>query len=102
MPFVWSDQYDRKIQTVGVVSADAEVHVAHGSLAERQFVALFGRDGRLVGALGFNRAAPGHAVPQADRRARDVGTPRCELASDMSATHDARADCCHLAVRRSS
>ena len=55
MPFVWSDQYDRKIQTVGVVSADDDVHVAHGSYAERQFVALFGRAGRLVGALGFNR-----------------------------------------------
>jgi NADPH-dependent 2,4-dienoyl-CoA reductase/sulfur reductase-like enzyme len=55
VPFVWSDQYDRKIQTVGVVSADADVHVAHGTLDERQFVALFGRKGRLVGALGFNR-----------------------------------------------
>ena len=55
VPFVWSDQYDRKIQTVGVVSPDAEVHVAHGTLADRQFVALFGREGRLVGALGFNR-----------------------------------------------
>jgi 3-phenylpropionate/trans-cinnamate dioxygenase ferredoxin reductase subunit len=56
VPFVWSDQYDRKIQTVGVVSADADLHVAHGSYAERQFVALFGRSGRIVGALGFNRA----------------------------------------------
>jgi NADPH-dependent 2,4-dienoyl-CoA reductase/sulfur reductase-like enzyme len=57
VPFVWSDQYDRKIQTVGVVSADAdvEVHIAHGTLADRQFVALFGRNGRLTGALGFNR-----------------------------------------------
>ena len=55
VPFVWSDQYDRKIQTVGVVSSDADVHVAHGTLEERQFVALFGRRGRLLGALGFNR-----------------------------------------------
>jgi 3-phenylpropionate/trans-cinnamate dioxygenase ferredoxin reductase component len=55
VPFVWSDQYDRKIQSVGVVSADAEVHVAHGTLDERQFVALFGKEGRLTGALGFNR-----------------------------------------------
>jgi 3-phenylpropionate/trans-cinnamate dioxygenase ferredoxin reductase subunit len=55
VPFVWSDQYDRKIQTVGVVSAEADVHVSHGSYAERQFVALFGEDGRIVGALGFNR-----------------------------------------------
>jgi NADPH-dependent 2,4-dienoyl-CoA reductase/sulfur reductase-like enzyme len=56
VPFVWSDQYDRKIQTVGMVSADADLHVAHGSYAERQFVALFGKGGRIVGALGFNRA----------------------------------------------
>ena len=56
VPFVWSDQYDRKIQTVGVVSADSALHVAHGSYAERQFVALFGRNDRIVGALGFNRA----------------------------------------------
>jgi 3-phenylpropionate/trans-cinnamate dioxygenase ferredoxin reductase subunit len=55
VPFVWSDQYDRKIQTVGVVSAEADVYVSHGSYAERQFVALFGRRGRIVGALGFNR-----------------------------------------------
>ncbi|MDQ1434889.1 MAG: hypothetical protein QOF59_1705 [Actinomycetota bacterium] len=57
VPFVWSDQYDRKIQTVGVVSVapDTTVRIAHGTLAERQFVALFGRGGRLVGALGFNR-----------------------------------------------
>lgn len=56
VPFVWSDQYDRKIQTVGRVAADAEVHVVDGTVAERRFVALFGRAGRLVGALGFNRA----------------------------------------------
>jgi 3-phenylpropionate/trans-cinnamate dioxygenase ferredoxin reductase subunit len=56
VPFVWSDQYDRKIQTVGIVSADADVHVAHGTVADQQFVALFGQDGRLTGALGFNRA----------------------------------------------
>ena len=55
VPFVWSDQYDRKIQTVGVVSADSEMRVAHGSYAERQFVSLFGQRGRIVGALGFNR-----------------------------------------------
>jgi NADPH-dependent 2,4-dienoyl-CoA reductase/sulfur reductase-like enzyme len=54
VPFVWSDQYDRKIQTVGVVAG--EYHIAHGTLAERQFVALFRNGDRIVGALGFNRA----------------------------------------------
>jgi NADPH-dependent 2,4-dienoyl-CoA reductase/sulfur reductase-like enzyme len=55
VPFVWSDQYDVKIQTVGAIQGDDEVVVAHGSLEERRFVALFGREGRLVGALGFSR-----------------------------------------------
>jgi 3-phenylpropionate/trans-cinnamate dioxygenase ferredoxin reductase component len=55
VPFVWSDQYDRKIQTVGRVAGDATVHIAHGTLDDRQFVALFERGGRIIGALGFNR-----------------------------------------------
>jgi NADPH-dependent 2,4-dienoyl-CoA reductase/sulfur reductase-like enzyme len=55
VPFVWSDQYDVKIQVVGSVRGDDEVAVADGSLDEHRFVALFGRGGRLVGALGFSR-----------------------------------------------
>jgi 3-phenylpropionate/trans-cinnamate dioxygenase ferredoxin reductase subunit len=55
VPFVWSDQYDVKIQSVGRFDADHDLHVAHGSLEERRFVALFGRRGRLTGALGFSR-----------------------------------------------
>ena len=55
VPFVWSDQYDVKIQVVGRVRAEDEVTVAHGTLEERRFVALFGRGGRLTGALGFSR-----------------------------------------------
>jgi NADPH-dependent 2,4-dienoyl-CoA reductase/sulfur reductase-like enzyme len=56
VPYVWSDQYDRKIMAAGITSPDAEMRVCHGSLDERRFVALFGRRGRLVGALAFNRA----------------------------------------------
>ena len=55
VPFVWSDQYDVKIQTVGMVGADDDIEIVHGSLEERRFVALFGRAGRLVGSLGFSR-----------------------------------------------
>jgi hypothetical protein len=57
VPFVWSDQYDRKIQTVGHFRGDDEMEVVHGSLEDRRFVAVFGRDGRLVGALGFSMPA---------------------------------------------
>jgi NADPH-dependent 2,4-dienoyl-CoA reductase/sulfur reductase-like enzyme len=55
VPFVWSDQYDVKIQVVGCIRGDDEVALADGSFDERRFVALFGRSGRLMGALGFSR-----------------------------------------------
>ncbi len=57
VPFVWSDQYDRKIQTVGHFRGDDEMAVVHGTLEERRFVAVFGRGDRLVGALGFSMPA---------------------------------------------
>jgi len=57
VPFVWSDQYDRKIQTVGHFRGDDEMEVVYGSLDDRRFVSVFGRDGRLVGALGFSMPA---------------------------------------------
>jgi 3-phenylpropionate/trans-cinnamate dioxygenase ferredoxin reductase subunit len=55
VPFVWSDQYDLKIQATGRIRPDDEMFVAHGSLAERRFVALFGSRGRFQGALAINR-----------------------------------------------
>jgi NADPH-dependent 2,4-dienoyl-CoA reductase/sulfur reductase-like enzyme len=54
IPFVWSDQYDRKIQSLGHFRGDDEMRVVHGSLEERRFVAVFGRGEQLVGALGFS------------------------------------------------
>src|SRR5262249_20814194 len=54
VPFVWSDQYDRKIQTVGHFNADDEMEVVHGSIDDGRFVAIFGRAGTLVGALAYS------------------------------------------------
>jgi NADPH-dependent 2,4-dienoyl-CoA reductase/sulfur reductase-like enzyme len=55
VPFVWSDQYGVKIQCVGRFGPSDDLQVAHGDLSDRQFVALFGRHDRLVGALAFSR-----------------------------------------------
>lgn len=60
VPWFWSDLYDRKIQLAGRSRHDDEVQVVHGDVAERRFVALYGRGGRLVGALGWNR--PRHVM----------------------------------------
>ena len=56
VPFVWSDQYDRKIQTVGVVvgrlptCTSRTARSTSGSSSR-----CSARDGRITGALGFNR-----------------------------------------------
>jgi len=55
VPYFWSDQYDAKIQFLGRCCPTDEVRIVDGSIEERRFVALFGRDGRLVGALAFSR-----------------------------------------------
>jgi len=55
VPFFWSDQYDVKIQFVGRSRPGDDVEVVDGSLEAHRFVALYGREGRLVGCLGFSR-----------------------------------------------
>jgi NADPH-dependent 2,4-dienoyl-CoA reductase/sulfur reductase-like enzyme len=56
VPFVWSDQYDLKIQSAGVVAGADETKIVSGSLGDRKFVKLYGRKGRLMGALAINEA----------------------------------------------
>lgn len=57
VPYFWSDQYGTKIQFLGHTSGDDDVAVVEGSTDEDRFVTAYGRDGRLVGALLFNRPA---------------------------------------------
>jgi 3-phenylpropionate/trans-cinnamate dioxygenase ferredoxin reductase subunit len=70
VPYVWSDQYNVKIQVLGLPRPDDEVIVVEGDPAERRFLALHGRGGRLVGVVGFAR--PRHVMslrPFLDRAA---------------------------------
>jgi NADPH-dependent 2,4-dienoyl-CoA reductase/sulfur reductase-like enzyme len=54
VPYVWTDQYETRIQMLGRIKPGDNVRVVHGSYEERQFVALTGRAGRVVGAVAFN------------------------------------------------
>ncbi|MEU5209955.1 FAD/NAD(P)-binding oxidoreductase [Streptomyces sp. NPDC020742] len=54
IPFGWTDQYDARIQTYGWCPSDAAVEVVDGDRGS--FVALYKVAGRVVGALGWNRA----------------------------------------------
>ncbi|MED5446509.1 MAG: FAD-dependent oxidoreductase [Actinomycetota bacterium] len=59
-PWFWTDQFDRKIQLAGRTRSTDEVQIITGSTEERRFAAAYGRDGKLVGILGFNR--PRHVM----------------------------------------
>lgn len=55
IPWFWSDQYDTKVQLVGVAGADAETEVVSGSLDEDRFAVVYGHHGWVSGVLGVNR-----------------------------------------------
>jgi NADPH-dependent 2,4-dienoyl-CoA reductase/sulfur reductase-like enzyme len=55
VPLFWSDQYEVKVQFAGRVRPGDEVRIVEGRPEEFRFVALYGRRGRLTGALAFRR-----------------------------------------------
>jgi 3-phenylpropionate/trans-cinnamate dioxygenase ferredoxin reductase subunit len=56
-PYFWSDQFGLKIQFVGEALPGDQVAIIDGDPAEDRFLAAYGRDGRLVAALGVRRPA---------------------------------------------
>jgi 3-phenylpropionate/trans-cinnamate dioxygenase ferredoxin reductase subunit len=63
VPYIWSDQYDLKIQIYGLPRLRDEVVIVDGSPADRKLLALYGNDRRVCAAVGVNM------IPQI-RRAR--------------------------------
>lgn len=53
--YVWSDQFDVKLQVLGSPHADDATELVDGVLAEHRFVLAFERAGRLSGVIGCNR-----------------------------------------------
>ena len=53
-PLFWSDQYDIKIQGAGSPKPEDDIHICAGRAEDEKFVALYSRQGRLVGAVSFN------------------------------------------------
>jgi 3-phenylpropionate/trans-cinnamate dioxygenase ferredoxin reductase component len=82
VPWFWSDQYDRKIQLAGRAGFGDDVEVVAGSIAERRFVALYGRGGRVVGVLGMNM--PGKVMRS--RALVEAATPWAEAVAATQAT----------------
>lgn len=55
IPYFWSDQFDVKIQYAGRAQPEDEMRVVDGAVDDRRFVALYGREDRITGVLGFSR-----------------------------------------------
>ena len=56
VPVFWSAQFGANIKSVGVPSFADQVVVAQGSVENRQFVAVYGYQGRVTAAVTFNQA----------------------------------------------
>ncbi|WP_405581665.1 NAD(P)/FAD-dependent oxidoreductase [Streptomyces sp. NBC_01190] len=69
VPYVWTDQYHLKLQIYGRTRGADRLRIVEGSPDEGKFTALYGRDGRVVAALGVD-------MPRALRTLRPlVATP---------------------------
>lgn len=55
VPIFWSDQYQTNIQGVGRPKAGDDMVICHGDVESGTFTALYGRGGRLVGAVTFQQ-----------------------------------------------
>ena len=55
IPYVWTDQFHLRIAMAGEIDDEADMHVVKGTIEDDQFLALFARDGQVVGAVGFKR-----------------------------------------------
>jgi NADPH-dependent 2,4-dienoyl-CoA reductase/sulfur reductase-like enzyme len=55
VPYVWSDQYDVKIQAAGRFGGEDRMEIVHGTTEEDRFVVIFERGDRVSGVLGFSQ-----------------------------------------------
>ena len=56
LPDFWSSQFGLNIKCVGLADRAEEMAIVQGSVEERRFLAVFGRNGRTIAALSVNSA----------------------------------------------
>ncbi|GAB3837403.1 hypothetical protein GCM10027610_039440 [Dactylosporangium cerinum] len=54
LPVFWSTQFGVEIKSIGVPTYADEVVITQGSTAQRRFVAVYGRQGRITAAVSFD------------------------------------------------
>jgi NADPH-dependent 2,4-dienoyl-CoA reductase/sulfur reductase-like enzyme len=81
VPYIWSDQYDLKIQIYGLPRGADSFTITDGSLADRKLVAVYGKQGRVCAAVGINMIRP-------LRAARALVAAQAELPSALPQTFE--------------
>lgn len=72
IPYFWSDQYDVKVQMLGVATDYDALEIVEGDPDGWQFVAAYGRDGRTVAVLG---TVPGRVYAYQDTIVKRAAFP---------------------------
>lgn len=93
MPWFWSDQYEHNLQYAGFHTEWDEL-VVRGSMGERNFVAFYRKDGRILAAVAVNRGKDlRRSMPlikaRASLGAARLGDPDVDLRSlaDAASSH---------------
>ena len=55
VPFFWSDQFEARVQCLGRPSANAQVDIVDGSVAEGKWCAIYSVNNRLTAVLGVSK-----------------------------------------------
>jgi NADPH-dependent 2,4-dienoyl-CoA reductase/sulfur reductase-like enzyme len=55
VPYIWSDQYDLKIQIYGLPRGAEKFALTEGSVDDRALVGVYGKDDRVCAAVGINK-----------------------------------------------
>ncbi|CAN5814705.1 FAD-dependent oxidoreductase [soil metagenome] len=77
VPYIWSDQYDLKIQIYGLPRGSESFTITDGRLEDHKLVGIYGKSGRVRAAVGINMIRP-------LRAARALVAANAELATVTS------------------
>ena len=83
IPWFWSDQFEHNLQYAGFHSEWDEL-VVRGNTAERNFVAFYRKDGRVLAAVAINRGRDlRRSIPLIKAQEEIAATTLCDLDVDL-------------------
>jgi 3-phenylpropionate/trans-cinnamate dioxygenase ferredoxin reductase subunit len=89
IPWFWSDQYEHNLQYAGFHTEWDEL-VVRGSMEERNFVAFYRKDGRILAAVAMNQGRDlRRSIPLIKTQEEIAAAKLCDLDVDLRTLSDA-------------